>query len=341
VANTTAGKRVRQTFRHFNYQPGKAELCIMTGTLPGATGIISGMGLTDENNGLYWTNNEGTVQAVQKSNSGVSTITTAQSAFSVDTLDGSGDNNNPSGILLDPSKANIYWVAMEWLGVGTTLFGIFSQGRPVLCHVNTNENTNTLAYMRTPNLPMRYWIENDGNGAATSMQTICSTIGSEGGIDPSGLATWESNAGTHIDANTADVIYALLGIRLKSAQLGANIIPHHISVITETATDFEWLLIFNPTVADTFTYGDVTNTAYQTAKGATANTVTGGTVIDGGYVKSSGSGGTAGRASTHDIENQLVLGSAIDGTLDTMVLCCRPLGANADISGGMSLRTLF
>src|SRR3990167_311155 len=33
VSASTAGTRVRQTFRRFNYQPGKAQLVLMTGTL--------------------------------------------------------------------------------------------------------------------------------------------------------------------------------------------------------------------------------------------------------------------------------------------------------------------
>lgn len=40
VSNLTAGRRVRQTKRWFNYQPGKSQLILMTGVLgAGASGI--------------------------------------------------------------------------------------------------------------------------------------------------------------------------------------------------------------------------------------------------------------------------------------------------------------
>jgi hypothetical protein len=46
VGNATAGTRVRQTFRHFNYQPGKSQLIIMTGIVgAAATGITKRLGL--------------------------------------------------------------------------------------------------------------------------------------------------------------------------------------------------------------------------------------------------------------------------------------------------------
>ncbi|MCH8263889.1 MAG: hypothetical protein IIC10_00720 [Proteobacteria bacterium] len=54
-----------------------------------------------------------------------------------------------------------------------------------------------------------------------------------------------------MDANTADLIYALVGIRLKSTHLAATVNLESFSVLAETNDDFEWLVIFNPTVADT------------------------------------------------------------------------------------------
>ena len=52
VSNLTAGTRVRQTFRRFNYQPGKSQQILMTGVLgAGATGITRRIGAFDGYNG--------------------------------------------------------------------------------------------------------------------------------------------------------------------------------------------------------------------------------------------------------------------------------------------------
>lgn len=53
VSATTAGTRVRQTFRRFNYQPGKSQYIILTGCLPDGAAIvrdstISGNGTSTE-----------------------------------------------------------------------------------------------------------------------------------------------------------------------------------------------------------------------------------------------------------------------------------------------------
>jgi len=67
VSGTTAGRRVRQTFMRFNYQPGKSQLILCTGTLSatgGGTGIVRAMGLYDDKNGIFIRDNQGTVEAV-------------------------------------------------------------------------------------------------------------------------------------------------------------------------------------------------------------------------------------------------------------------------------------
>jgi hypothetical protein len=87
-------------------------------------------------------------------------------------------------------------------------------------------------------------------------------------------------------------------------------------------------------VAGTFTYGDETNSALQTARGATANTVTGGTAVQGGFVENSQHLATS-------LRDPLYLGSKIDGTQQTLVLCVRPFAANADIQGGLIVRELL
>ena len=169
------------------------------------------------------------------------------------------------------------------------------------------------------------------------MEHICTTVISEGGQESTGITYYLSTGGTHIDANAADSLYAVIGMRLKSTHLSATVIPEYVSILTETSDDVEWVLVSNPTVAGTFTYADETNMPVQAAYGATANTVTGGTQIAGGWVASGASAG----AESSALDTELLLGSAIDGTPDELVLCVRPLSANCDAQASIGFRSLL
>ena len=327
-----AGTRVRQTFRRFNYQPGKSQLVIFTfSEFDTATGITKRAGYFDDDNGLFYESDEGTLKVVRRSSVTGSAVDTAvsQSAWNIDKLDGTG----VSGITLDLTKTQIGFLDFEWLGVGRVRMGFFIDGRPFYCHELLNTNSLSTVYMSTPNLPVRYEIANDGNGSADDFVHICSTVISEGGSQDIGSLRCASTDGTHVDANSANTIYALVGLRLKSTHLGSTVKNIRQTVLSETNDDFEWLFILNPTVAGTFTYSDETNSCLQSAKGATANTVTGGTRLDGGFAKQS-------QASSEILNNAITLGAAIDGTRDEMVLCVRPLSSNADIQGSLTWREL-
>lgn len=88
---------------------------------------------------------------------------------------------------------------------------------------------------------------------------------------------------------------------------------------------------------------DQADSAVQIALGATANTVTGGYNITGGFFESGGqqlgSAGSGGKA----LDNAILLGSKIDGTLDTIVLCARPIAGstNVDIEAALTWRELL
>lgn len=336
VSANTAGKRVRQTFQRFNYQPGKSQLILMTG-IPmksgGGTGIIAGSGYGDDNNGIFAVHDEGTFKFIQRSKVSGSAVDTevAQSSWNGDKMDGTGD----SGHTLDGSKAQIFWIDLEWLGVGSVRCGFVVDGVFILCHQFNNANNLGSVYMSTPNLPVRYWIENDGTGAASEMEQVCASVISEGGIQANGILRYETTGGTHIDANTANTLYACIGLRLKAAEIDEQVDLVSFSMLAETDNDFEWQMVFNPTVAGTFTYSDVPNGSCQTAIGATANTVTGGTVISGGFTNAAKQ---AGASASDDLDNALRLGVAIDGTLDEVVLCVRPLSDNADIQASLTWR---
>lgn len=331
VSNLTAGKRVRQTFQRFNYQPGKSQLIILTTNMFGSSsGIVASVGYFDDNNGVYFSADNGIVYAVIRTNtSGTPSETKiAQTDWNLDTLDGNG----PSKFNLDPTKTQILFFDFEWLGVGRVRFGFFIDGVPIYCHEVLNTNTLDKVYMSTPNLPLRYEIENDGTGPAASLIHICSSVASEGGRQDNGILRHRDSGS--ISSLSAGTSYAALGIRLKSTRLDSVIIIENISLIATTTNDqCHWELYFNPTVAGTFTYNDESESAVQTALGTSSNTVTGGYAIDGGYFSTT-------VPTVITVPNAIRIGSKIDGTPDQFVLVVRPITNNITVQASMTWREL-
>ncbi len=335
----TAGLFTRQTFMRFNYQPGKSMLIYMTATLDrsgGGTGTQRRLGYFDDNNGLFFEDDAGTIKVVRRTKVTGSVVDNkvAQTSWNHDVMDGTG----PSGITVDWTKAQIFFIDFEWLSVGRVRMGLKIHGQIYLVHEFLNANVLATAYMSTPNLPVRFQVETQATSAASTIECICSSIMSEGGMQDLGVLRYKSTEGTHVDMATENIIYAIVGIRLKVTHLGATISIVDVTIAEHVGSkDFEWILIFNPTVADTFTYGAETNSAIETALGVTANTVTGGTIFAGGFASSAQKGGVT---SSSEIENALRLGADISDNVDEIVLCARPVGGstNIDVEGSISWR---
>lgn len=338
VSATTAGTRVRQTKQRFNYQPGKSMLVILTG-LSGNTpsGITKRYGYFDDNNGIYYQDLGGAWSIVIRSFASGAAVNNAipQASWNLDTMDGNG----PSGVILDPTKVQILFFDLEWLGVGRVRCGFFVDGLPIYCHEFLHSNKITSVYMSTANLPVRMEISNDGTGAASSVEMICATVISEGGIQPNGISRWGdigATGATDITAATPGTIYAICGIRLKQAYLSADVRIEKISVIENSGTNnpFLWKLHLNPILTSGLTYTDVANSAVQFGTGlAAGDIITGdGTVLAGGYQARTDA--TAAVA----INTALRMGATIANVADRLVVSGTPMTNNQLYFGGLQWR---
>lgn len=337
------GTFTRQTFMRFNYQPGKSQQIMMTGILQRSGGdgfaIQRSIGLFDDDNGFFFTDDADDIQVVRRTKVTGSVVdnTVAQASWNVDVMNGGG----PSGLVVDWSKVQIFVIDFQWLGSGRIRMGLSIGGVVHIVHEFLTSNVLDKVHISTPNLPLRYQMVVGAEleeAPATTMEAICATVISEGGVDDLGVLRYKSTAGTHVDAATENLIYALVGIRLKTTHLDATIDIVNITVTEHVGSkEFEWILFLNPTVAGTFTFGNETNSAVQTATGATANTISGGTAIAGGHGSSARQGG----ASTQEaIHSAIRLGATIAGVADRMVLCVRPIGGstNIDVEGSLTWR---
>jgi hypothetical protein len=140
---------------------------------------------------------------------------TQQANWNIDPLDGSG----PSGITLDPSKAQIFVIDFQWLGVGKIRYGFNLNGTVVYCHATGAANSGDKVYMSTPSLPFRFEIRNTGTAAsASTMKEICASAASEGGFNFIGFEFSASNMTTLRTGLSART--PVLAIRLKDAFAG-------------------------------------------------------------------------------------------------------------------------
>ncbi|NBX48443.1 hypothetical protein EBT25_00530 [bacterium] len=255
TVNTTSGSKVyRETTKVFSYQPGKSLLVMDSFVFePAKVNLRQRVGYFGDANGMYLELDgaAGNVLAlVERSSVSGSPVETriTQANWNTDKLDGTG----PSGITLDITKAQILWMDIEWLGLGTVRMGFVIDGKFIICHQFHHANLITSTYITTGSLPLRYEIENLGITTSNStLKQICSTVLSEGGYELRGL---QQGIGTPITTPTnlilANTYYPLISLRLKTSpnRLDAIVILTALSImgITNNA-NYNWQIIASGT----------------------------------------------------------------------------------------------
>jgi hypothetical protein len=330
TSGTTSGSKMYvETKRVFPYQPGKSLTIVDSFAMAqpksglrqrvGYFGITGGVTAGTPYNGVYLQQDGLTLSVCLTSASLGTTQTVTQSNWNGDKFDGTGD----SGVTIDVTKGNIFWLDVEWLGVGDVRTGFFIDGKPVVAHTFYNTNKNSTTYMTTACLPLRYEIENTaGQTGSSTMRQICSTILSEGGYEGFSRRYNVTHSGTTPHTlTTAGTQYPLVAIRLAPDRLDSIIVPSNISVAIEPGTNnkplvVQYRILLNPTLTgNTWETHFNGNVQYN----VTATGVTGGTDIIGGYISSSG---TLDVSSINDFNFQL--GRTQLGVSDTFVLVLVP-----------------
>ena len=337
TVGVTAGAKVtRETKRIFPYQPGKSLLVLNTFAFNtpkanlrqrvGYFGLTGGATFGTPYNGIYLEQNGLTLSINLASGSLNQTTTVNQSSWNGDKFDGSGS----SGRTLDVSKGNIFWVDIEWLGVGDVRTGFFVDGKPVVAHIFHNDNVHPTTYMTTASLPIRYELENTATTASSStMKQICSSVQSEGGYE--GFArryNVTKNGSNPTTLTTQDTQYPMIALRLNSNRLDSAVVPSNLSVVLEQTGSnkpdtVQYRILLNPTLTgNTWSTHFNGNVDYN----VTATAVTGGTDIIGGYISSSGV------LDINSINNfNFQLGRTQKGVSDTFVLTMTPINDGAQV----------
>ena len=316
IGTNVGDKVVRQTKRHFLYQPGKSQLTMSTFTMMPKENVRNRVGFFNNRNGIYLEHDGTTAYIVKRSYSTGTLIETRvpQSEWSEDKFDGSG----LSRTTLNLSKSQIFWTNVEWLGVGSVFAGFVVDGKIYPAHSFHHANKTTSTYMGTASLPLRYEIENTGTPSSeTSLRHICNTVISEGGHTPrvSTRAVSTPLAGVSVSSSEFTPVIA---IRLKSDRIGGIAVPSAVDLYGIQSTAFIYKVISNVGITGGAwgSSSNESNVEYNTTM--TGFTGTGSNLMQGVFTGGVSSNPT--RVSFKDFNSSYQLKSRIDESTEVFLI---------------------
>ena len=230
-AISSGSSAVHQTKMYHHYMPGKSQTILASFRFGAAvSGSTKRTGYFDDYNGIFLEQDAtGSLQFVIRSAVGgtgsLAENRVKQDDWNVHTLlDGS--------IVLDITKAQLFYIDFQWLSIGRVRCGFVIKGMPIVCHVFDHANVVTEAYMQSPNLPVRCEIRNSV-AATSSMEQICSSVMSEGGYVEAGKAF--SVASDTFRTLAGGATLPVIAIRLKNS---INGLPNRAFVRLQNASTF-------------------------------------------------------------------------------------------------------
>jgi hypothetical protein len=296
------------------------------------TNVTRRIGYFDTNNGIYLEQAGSTINIVLRSFTSGSVVNTtvAQINWNIDKFDGTG----PSGLILDLTKTQILIIDLQWLGAGRVRVGFNINGLVFYAHQFLNANTTqTTVYMTTSNLPLRSEITNTGTaGSIATMRQICVMVTSEGGMEYGRAKQYSVNTGGAGTAITNGTRRPILSIRAKttgpnSVRNTGQILPKNYEVTVLGLNSIFWELVLNPTTLTGSSFSSFNANTSITEVDTSATALTGGTVIDSGYINSSSS--FKGIAQQNIIKDLILVYSGLLNSQDILSIVTTAEGGNS------------
>jgi hypothetical protein len=309
VGSASGDQIIRETIKVFAYQPGKSLLVMSTFVFGTANANLrQRVGYYGSANGIYFERDGTTLYMVERSSVSGSVVNTrvAQANWNQDKLDGTG----PSGLTIDATKAQILYMDIEWLGLGTVRTGFIIDGLFVPVHNFNHANLVTTTYITTASLPLRYEMTNTGaTGASSTLKQVCSTAISEGGYELRGA---QLSIGTNITTpktlTTAGTFYPIVSIRLKSTRIDGIVIMTAVSIlgITNNAT-YKWEIVAQGTTGGGSWVSASADSSVEYNITGTSFTLGTGRILASGYFQGSNQG-----SSTIDILKEALFAAQLE-----------------------------
>jgi len=267
---------------------------MLTGVLTNVetTSIRSRIGLFDDaadktvdtgGNGIFFEYSGGVCKIVKRSFiSGVQVDTAiAQGSWSEgDQLDGLGK----SGKILDVTQAQIFWIDLEWLGVGTVRCGVVIDGQFITLHKFHHANIINSVYMTRASLPVRYEIRQMTGVAAASMKQICCSVQSEGGYETTGRVLSRAMV-TPVTVNTTT--RPAMSIRIKAGYNRSTLRLRYADLMITSNQSITYQILYGATLTGPTNWisADATNSGVEYDQSSTG--YSGGRVIESGFLSAS------------------------------------------------------
>jgi len=202
---------------------------------------------------------------------------TRQVDWNIDKLDGTG----PSGMILDPTKGNVYKIVFQWLGYGAINYYVESDltGNFIPVHINAYANKYVTPNVRIPSFPLHFYALNTTNTTNIVMRTASSGGFIEG--QPKLTGPRNSQFGSKQSIGTGGV--NIITLRNKSLYLGLeNDIASYLSFISaaiDGAKPGFMTIVANATLGGTPIFKDVEPNNSTMQFDVDGTTVTGGKEI--------------------------------------------------------------
>jgi hypothetical protein len=250
-----------KTRERIQYHAGQGIIIQFSAIFPdqGVANAKQYVGYGDDQNGVFFGYN-GTTFSICRRSSGSDT-TVAQSSWNGDHMDGGNDTNNKSGMNLDTSKGNVYFIQCQWHGMGNIYFYIMpsDQRVPVLVHTIEYANSATAVSFGPPSLP--FMIEVIKTSGATDVNVQCASFGvfSEGVEKHGNKRHAKDNTDTSVLANTET---AILTIRNKSGNIfgvsnSGVVFVNYISAASDGTKPCTYRIHKNANFSGTASYSNV------------------------------------------------------------------------------------
>ena len=240
------------------------------------------------------------------------------------------DNNGFDPVGINWSNTNLMSVDYQWLGVGRMRFALDLAGQLIYFTEHNCANNEPNVYMSSPNQPIRYEIRQVGVGSGY-FDMICSQVSTEGALNGLYSTVGVINS-TTADLNSSGTKYPYIGYRLKQSYKSVTSQYSSLSILNTSNDNYLVTIEYNPTLSVTPSWTDIPNSPFQYS--VYNGTVTA-TITSPGHVMSSliGESGASALTTLKIDDNQIRVGSNVNGTLDEMWVCVTPLSASATFLG--------
>jgi hypothetical protein len=204
-----------------------------------------------------------------------------QESWNVDTYDGSGNASNPSGVLLDPTKINIFEIVYPFLGAGSIKLRVMSpSGKLNTAHVVQYPNSNVLPSQKNPTFRLGWIAASLGTTTPLSIEGISGYAANEGQLysarDPFAVSV------RNITVTTTSTPYLLLRIRSEFARKTCQreVLLNQVIVGCETTSRIIVAsIVLNPVLTGLPIFSYVRESTSVVEYSTTATTYTGGTLL--------------------------------------------------------------